>query len=125
MEPETHDLLSDYKNAYPVAEMPAIQSKDHIVMESLADLKRICSDFNLPLLFMLRGKVVYSGVLGSPDLAYTVYFTQKDGLYYVFLMEVKKQETKTPSMPSMGESEGLLHPAGREVKNINEPLEVN
>lgn len=92
MEPETHNLLSDFKNTYPVAVMPIIQSKDHIVMESLGDLKRICSDFNLPLLFMLRGKVVYSGVLMSPDTVYTVYFTQKDGLYYVFFMEVEKTD---------------------------------
>lgn len=92
MAKDTHNLITDYQNAYPVSEMPQIQGNDHIVMQSLPDLKRLCSDFNLPLLFMLRGKVTYSGVLSSPDTVYSVFFTNKDGLYFVFFLKETKPD---------------------------------
>ena len=81
--PRDNNFIGESKYSYPVVEAPNFSHRDPIVMESLDDLKRLCFDFNLPLLYILHGKIVYNNHPDAQDTVYSIYFTSKDGLYYV------------------------------------------
>lgn len=79
---------------FEITKGPSIGSKDHVILESLSELRRLCHLFNIPLMHMSKAQF-YTGTIPSSDRIYNVYFATLSGMYYTYMEQ--KEETEGAS----------------------------
>ncbi len=63
---------------------PSFWKKDHVVLKSLSELRRLCHLFNIPLLHMSNAQHYIVNIPSGNDHTYDVYFANMSGMYYTY-----------------------------------------
>jgi|LGOV01.1.fsa_nt_gb hypothetical protein len=69
---------------FEITKGPSIGSKDHVILKSLSELRRLCHLFNIPLLHMPKAQFYVGNVPAGNADSYNIFFAYMSGLYYTY-----------------------------------------
>jgi len=64
---------------FEITKGPSIGSKDHVILKSLSELRRLCHLFNIPLMHMDEAH------FSTEKDSYNIFFAYMSGLYYAYI----------------------------------------
>ena len=79
---------------FKITKGPSVWQKDHVVLESLSELRRLCHMFNIPLMCMPKIKRCITSSHCAPFIQHTydVYFASMSGMYYTYMEQIEETE---------------------------------
>lgn len=79
---------------FEITKGPSVWQKDHVVLESLAELRRLCRMFDIPLMHMPNIKKYSASHKQSCCIQHTydVYFASMSGMYYTYMEQNEETE---------------------------------
>lgn len=76
---------------FEITDGPSIWRKDHVKLKSLSELRRLCHQFNIPLLHMSDAQH-FVGHIPVDNATYELYFASMSGMYYAYIEQ--KEDTE-------------------------------
>lgn len=78
---------------FEVTSAPSIWRKDHVVLKTLSELRRLCEFHSIPLLHISHAQHHIVNIPVSDDApTYDLYFSQISGLYYTYTEQSEDTE---------------------------------